>query len=60
MSYIEVGKGVKIFVEDLNPDGEKTALFIHGWQRITRYSGIKFDQLPRHGSSPKIALEKHR
>lgn len=31
MRYIYVNKQVKIAVEELNPQGKKTILFIHGW-----------------------------
>jgi non-heme chloroperoxidase len=29
--YISVEPHVKIYVEDLNPSGSKTILFVHGW-----------------------------
>ena len=29
--YVTVESNVKIFVEDLNPGGDKTILFVHGW-----------------------------
>lgn len=29
--YVNVEPGVNVFVEDLNPGGKKTVLFLHGW-----------------------------
>ena len=47
--YVQVEPGVKIFVEDLNPEGEKTILFIHGWPGDHRLFEYQFDQLPKLG-----------
>ncbi|NLJ88805.1 MAG: alpha/beta hydrolase, partial [Epulopiscium sp.] len=30
-NYIDVDHKVRIFVEDLNPQGKKTIVFLHGW-----------------------------
>lgn len=49
MPYIEVEEGVRIFVEDLNPDGEQTILFIHGWPADHNMFEYQFDQLPKYG-----------
>ncbi len=45
--YIRVESGVKLFVEDLNPEGKKTILFIHGWPGSHRLFEYQFDQLPK-------------
>ncbi len=29
--YIAVEPNVNLYVEDLNPTGDKTILFVHGW-----------------------------
>lgn len=47
--YIEVEQNVKIFVEDLNPTGDKTILFIHGWPGNHNLFEYQFDQLPKMG-----------
>ncbi|WP_312419687.1 alpha/beta hydrolase [Anaerospora hongkongensis] len=47
--YIPVGPDVKLYVEDLNPGGCKTIVFIHGWPANHRMFEYQFDQLPRLG-----------
>jgi non-heme chloroperoxidase len=47
--YIKVEPDVKIYVEDLNPDGCKTILFIHGWPASHKMFEYQFDQLPKTG-----------
>lgn len=47
--YIKVEQNVKIYVEDLNPDGEKTILFLHGWPGNHNLFEYQFDQLPKLG-----------
>lgn len=49
MRYIEVEKGVKVFVEDLNPRGEKTIVLIHGWPVNHKMFEYQLDMLPRFG-----------
>jgi non-heme chloroperoxidase len=49
MPYVEVETGVKIFVEDLNPSGEHTVLFIHGWPANHKMFEYQFNQLPKYG-----------
>ncbi|WP_094603631.1 Arylesterase [Sporomusa silvacetica DSM 10669] len=49
MPYVKVEKGVRIFVEDLNPDGEQTVLFIHGWPANHKMFEYQFNQLPKCG-----------
>lgn len=47
--YINTRDNVKIYVEDLNPEGEKTILFIHGWPGSHKLFEYQFDQLPNYG-----------
>ena len=47
--YIKVQPDVKIFVEDLNPSGENSILFIHGWPANHKMFEYQFNQLPRMG-----------
>lgn len=47
--YIKVDKNVKIYVEDLNPDGKCTILFIHGWPANQKMFEYQFNQLPQMG-----------
>lgn len=47
--YICVEPNVKVFVEDLNPQGSKTILFIHGWPGNHNLFEYQFDQLPKMG-----------
>lgn len=47
--YITVEKNVNIYVEDLNPDGENTILFLHGWPGSHRLFEYQFDVLPEMG-----------
>jgi non-heme chloroperoxidase len=47
--YVRVEPNVKIYVEDLNPDGKKTILFIHGWPANHKLFEYQFDQLPKMG-----------
>ena len=47
--YIRVEPDVKLFVEDLNPSGDKTILFVHGWPGNHRLFEYQFDRLPKLG-----------
>ncbi len=47
--YVTVEANVKIYVEDLNPEGRKTILFLHGWPGSTKLFEYQFDQLPKRG-----------
>lgn len=47
--YIQVEKGVKIYVEDSNPEGCQTILFIHGWPANHKMFEYQFDQLAGKG-----------
>src|SRR5690348_9971639 len=47
--YIKVEPNVKIYVEDLNEECEKTILFLHGWPGSHKLFEYQFDQLPKLG-----------
>lgn len=47
--YIKVEPDVKIYVEDINPGGKKTILFIHGWPLSHKAYEYQFDKLPKMG-----------
>jgi Predicted hydrolases or acyltransferases (alpha/beta hydrolase superfamily) len=47
--YVTTQDDVKIYVEDLNPKGEKTILFLHGWPGSHKLFEYQFDQLPKMG-----------
>lgn len=50
MGYYVTGKdNVKMYVEDLNPNCNKTILFLHGWPGSHRLFEYQFDQLPKMG-----------
>ncbi len=47
--YVAVEANVNIYVEDLNPEGNKIILFLHGWPGSTRLFEYQFNQLPKLG-----------
>jgi non-heme chloroperoxidase len=47
--FVRVEPGVNIFVEDLNPAGSKTIVFIHGWPLSHKQFEYQFDVLPAMG-----------
>jgi non-heme chloroperoxidase len=47
--YVKVEPTVKIYVEDVHPEGEKTILFLHGWPGSHKLFEYQFDQLPKLG-----------
>lgn len=47
--YVKVEPTVKIYVEDLNPEGDKTILFLHGWPGSHKLFEYQFDKLPKLG-----------
>ena len=47
--YVMVEENVKIYVEDINPEGKKTILFLHGWPGSHNLFEYQFDQLPKMG-----------
>jgi len=47
--YIQVENDVKNFVEDLNPSGHETILFIHGWPANHNMFEYQFNELACRG-----------
>ncbi|MEY8000838.1 alpha/beta fold hydrolase [Clostridium sp. Mt-5] len=47
--YIEVEPGVKVYVEDLNPEGNKIIVFLHGWPGDHNLFEYQFNVLPKKG-----------
>ncbi len=47
--YITVKDTIKIYVEDLNPMGKNTILFLHGWPGNHNLFEYQFDILPKWG-----------
>ena len=47
--YVSVESGVNLYVEDLNPGGSKTIVFLHGWPLSHKQFEYQFDVLPAMG-----------
>jgi non-heme chloroperoxidase len=47
--YVRVEPDVKIYVEDVNPEGKKTIFFIHGWPANHNLFEYQFNELPKMG-----------
>lgn len=47
--YVNVEPNVNIFVEDINPEGDKTILFVHGWPGDHTLFEYQYNQLPKLG-----------
>ncbi|WP_313891681.1 alpha/beta hydrolase [Psychrobacillus sp.] len=47
--FVTVENGVKIYVEDINPLGKETILFIHGWPLNHNQFEYQFNVLPAMG-----------
>ncbi|EES48139.1 alpha/beta hydrolase [Clostridium botulinum] len=47
--YVRVESDVKVYVEDLNPEGKKTIVFLHGWPGSHKLFEYQFNQLPKMG-----------
>lgn len=47
--YVNVEENVQLFVEDLNPEGSDTIVFLHGWPGSHELFEYQFDQLPKLG-----------
>ncbi len=47
--YVSVEPNVSLFVEDLNPTGNKTIFFIHGWPGNHNLFEYQLNQLPKLG-----------
>ena len=46
---MNVEPGVNLYVEDLNPEGNKTIVFLHGWPLSHKQFEYQFDVLPSMG-----------
>lgn len=47
--FVSVDSGVKLYVEDINPFGKKTIVFLHGWPLNHRQFEYQFNVLPAWG-----------
>lgn len=47
--YVAVEPNVKVYVEDLNPEGKNIILFLHGWPGSHKLFEYQFDELPKMG-----------
>lgn len=47
--YVTVEPGVNLYVEDINPGGSKTIVFLHGWPLSHKQFEYQFDVLPAMG-----------
>ena len=47
--YVMVEPNVKIYVEDINPKGKNTILFLHGWPGDHNLFEYQFNELPKMG-----------
>ncbi|MXQ53415.1 alpha/beta fold hydrolase [Shimazuella alba] len=47
--YVNVEQGVNLYVEDLNPGGSKTIVFLHGWPLSHNQFEYQFNVLPAWG-----------
>jgi non-heme chloroperoxidase len=47
--FVGVEPGVSLYVEDINPGGSKTIVFLHGWPLSHRQFEYQFDVLPAKG-----------
>jgi len=49
MGYYVSVNNINIYVEDINPGGEKAILFLHGWPGDHNLFEYQFDELPARG-----------
>jgi non-heme chloroperoxidase len=47
--YIRVEAGVNVYIEDVNPDGGNSILFLHGWPANHKLFEYQFNVLPAMG-----------
>jgi non-heme chloroperoxidase len=47
--YVNVDQGVNLYVEDINPGGSKTIIFLHGWPLSHKQFEYQFNVLPSLG-----------
>ena len=48
-TLLRVEPGVNLYVEDINPGGSKTIVFLHGWPLSHKQFEYQFDVLPAMG-----------
>ncbi|HIW34560.1 MAG TPA: alpha/beta hydrolase [Candidatus Paenibacillus intestinavium] len=48
-NYVTVEPGVSVYVEDINPTGKKTILFLHGWPLNHKQFEYQYNILPAMG-----------
>jgi len=48
-SWVRVESDVKVFVNDINPSGEKTMVFMHGWPANYKMFEYQYNILPQMG-----------
>lgn len=48
-SMITVQSGVKVYVNDINPPGKKTIIFLHGWPANYKLFEYQYNKLPHMG-----------
>lgn len=47
--YVNVEPDVNVYVEDINPEGDKAILFVHGWPGNRNLFEYQYNQLPKMG-----------
>ncbi|WP_096186579.1 alpha/beta fold hydrolase [Evansella halocellulosilytica] len=47
--FVEIERGVQLYVEDVNPTAENTILFVHGWPANHKLFEYQFNVLPAMG-----------
>lgn len=47
--YVPVESGVKLYIEDIHPEGRKTIVFLHGWPLSHKQFEYQFNVLPSMG-----------
>lgn len=47
--YVKVEPDVKVYIEDLNEEGKKTIVFLHGWPGSHKLFEYQFNILPKMG-----------
>ena len=47
--YVTVDQNVNLYVEDINPNGKKAIVFLHGWPLNHRQFEYQFNVLPQFG-----------
>lgn len=47
--FVEVESGVKLYVQDVNPAGKQSIVFLHGWPLSHKQFEYQFNILPHYG-----------